>query len=151
MGRGGRRTKTAVALTAGALPLVLGIGTAGADESFSQSFSTDHTFTSGDGRSVTCTLSGEANLFRPSGSEAFLADALTDASGVDPSCGSTFVEVVATYVDPGGRRKTTGANSIDGDVQWFADDVAGDLRVVHRASFNDCRANCQVSVTTSPK
>ncbi len=151
MGRGGRRAKVAVAITAGALPFALGIGTASADEAYSESFFKDHTFRAGDGTSVTCTVSGESNLFRQTGAETFIADALTDASGEDSSCGFTFVEVVATYTDVNGRKKTTGANSIDGDVQWFADDVAGGLQVVHRVQFQDCRADCEVSVTTSPK
>ena len=152
MGRAGRvAAKATVALTAGAMPFALGIGTAAADEAYSQSFFTDHTFTTGDGRSVTCSVSGESNLFRPSGSETFLADALTEAHGGDPSCGTTFVEAVATYTDAGGRTKTTGGNSINGDVQWFADDVASGFQVVHRVTFNDCRTNCGVSVTTSPK
>ena len=151
MGRGGRRAKLAVALTAGALPFALGIGTASADEAYSQSFFKDHTFTAGDGTRVTCVVRGEANLFRASGADTFVADALTDASGEDSSCGFTFVEVIATYTDANGRTNTTGANSIDGDVQWFADDVAGGLEVVHRVQFQDCRADCEVSVTTSPK
>jgi hypothetical protein len=152
MGRGGRVAATAtLALTAGAMPFALGIGTAAADEAYSQSFFTEHTFTSGDGRTVTCTLSGESNLFRSSDSETFLADALTEALGEDRSCGVTFVEAIATYVDVGGRTKTTGANSINGDVQWFADDVASDFRVLHKATFNDCSANCGASFTTTPK
>jgi hypothetical protein len=127
------------------------MGTAAADEAYSQSFFREHTFTTGDGRSVTCSVSGESNLFRPSGSETFLADALTEALGEDPSCSRTFVEVIATYTDQSGRTKTTGANSINGDVQWFADDVASGFRVVHQVTFNDCRADCEVSATTSPK
>lgn len=153
MGRGGRAatTKAGVALAAGALPFALGMGTAAADEAYSQSFFTEHTFTAGDGRSVTCSVSGESNLFRPSGAETFDADALTEAIGEDPSCSRTFVEVIATYTDQSGRTKTTGANSINGDVQWFADDVASGLRVLHRVTFNDCRADCEASATTSPK
>jgi hypothetical protein len=154
MGRGGRgrvATKAGVALAAGALPFALGMGTAAADEAYSQSFFADHTFTTGDGRSVTCSVSGESNLFRPSGSETYLGDALTEALGDDPACGRAFVEVLATYTDAGGRTKTTGANSIDGDVQWFADDVASGFSVVHQVTFNDCRADCEVSTTTSPK
>ena len=152
MGRGGRAaTKAGVALAAGALPFALGMGTAAADEAYSQSFFTEHTFTAGDGRSVTCSVSGESNLFRPSGGETFHADALTEAIGEDPSCGRTFVEVIATYTDQSGRSKTTGANSIDGDVQWFADDVASGLRVVHRVTFNACRADCEAGASTPPK
>src|SRR5918994_1161522 len=121
MGRGGRAaTKAGVALAAGALPFALGMGTAAADEAYSQSFFTEHTFTAGDGRSVTCSVSGESNLFRPSGAETFHADALTEAIGEDPSCGRTFVEVIATYTDQSGRTKTTGANSINGDVLGVA-------------------------------
>ena len=62
MGRGGRRTKAAVALAAGALPFALGVGTASADDLFIQFFSQDHTFTANDGTSVTCTVSGESSL-----------------------------------------------------------------------------------------
>jgi hypothetical protein len=61
------------------------------------------------------------------------------------------VEVLATYTATSGQQKTSGADSIDGDVRWFADDVAGGLTVVHRVTFDDCRANCQASVTTTPK
>jgi hypothetical protein len=152
MGRGrSTATRAALALTAGALPLALGIGTAAADDAFSQSFAKDHTFTAGDGSTVTCTVSGESNLFRRTGEEAFIADGLTDAFGNDSSCGIRFVEVIATYRDVSGRTKTTGANSIDGDVQWFAEDVAGEFRALHRVTFDDCRANCQFSFTTTPK
>ena len=152
MGRGRRVAATAtVALTAGAVPFALGIGPAAADEAYSQSFFREHTFAAGDGRSVTCAVGGESNLYRPSGAETFRADALTEAFGEDPACGRTFVEAVATYTDPSGRTKTTGANSINGDVQWFGDDVAGGFRVVHRVTFNDCRADCGVSSTTRPK
>jgi hypothetical protein len=145
------RVRAVAALAAGTVPLAFGVGQAGADELFSQSFIQDHTFTTADGRQVTCTFSGESNLFRPTGQEAFQADALTDVSGADPACGSTFVHVVVTYADPAGRRKTSGANSIDGDVQWFADDVGGEFRVQHGVEFEDCRANCVASAVTAPK
>jgi hypothetical protein len=145
------RVRAGAALVAGAVPLALGVGQAGADESFSQSFLQDHSFTAADGRPVTCTVSGESNLFRATGAESFTADALTDVSGEDPACASTFVEVLATYVDPGGRRKTTGANSVDGDVLWFGDDIGSGFTVLHTAQFEDCREDCEFGTTTSPK
>jgi hypothetical protein len=152
MGRGGRRARAAVALAAGALPFALGVGTASADDFFIQFFSKDHTFTAGDGSTVTCTVSGESSLTRAPDEEVFDGEALTRASGEHPSCGVTFVSVDVTYVDPSGRQKHTGADSIDGDVRWFVDDdVAHSFRVVHRVSFDDCRANCDVSFTTQPK
>jgi len=138
-------------VAAGVLPFAFGVGTASADESYSQSFVRDHSFTRGDGAAVTCTFSGESNLRKAYGENLFRADALTRASGTNPACGITFVEAIATYVDGNGDRKTSGANSVDGDVQWFAADVAARFSVVHRARFDDCQANCQVSFTTSPK
>jgi hypothetical protein len=148
----GRKARMAVAaLAAGAVPLSLGVGPAGADEAFSQSFLQDHTFTSGDGRRVTCTFLGEANLFRPTGQEGFQGDALTGVTGADRACDSTFVAVLVTYVDAGGRRKTSGANSVDGDVQWFGDDIGSEFLVQHSAEFEDCQANCSVSTITAPK
>jgi hypothetical protein len=145
------RVRAVAAVAAGAVPLALGVGQAGADEFFSQSFLQDHTFTSADGRQVTCTFSGESNLFRATGQEGYQGDALTDVSGADPACGSTFVEVVVTYVDAGGRRKTSGANSVDGDVLWFGDDIGGEFVVQHSVEFEDCRANCSASAVTAPK
>lgn len=145
------RVRAVAALAAGAVPLALGVGPASADEFFSQSFLRDHTFTSADGRQVTCTFSGESNLFRATGQEGFSADALTDVSGADPACASTFVEVRATYLDPGGRRKTTGANSVDGDVLWFGDDIGSEFLVHHSVEFEDCQANCETSTFTAPK
>jgi hypothetical protein len=151
MGRRRRRVRAAVALTAGALPFALGAGTASADEFYSQSFFREHTFTRDDGTQVTCNFSGGSNLSRETGRDTYFADALTTAFGEDPACGVTFVEVVATYRDASGRQKTTGANSIEGDVKWFTDDVSTGLDVVHRVFFFDCQANCEVSATTSPK
>jgi hypothetical protein len=145
------RVRAVAALAAGAVPLALGAGTAGADEFFSQSFIKDHTFTAADGRQVTCTFTGESNLFRPTGQEGFQGDALTAVQGSDPACGITFVEVLTTYVDPGGRRKTSGANSVDGDVLWFGDDIGGEFLVRHSVQFEDCRANCSASTITAPK
>jgi hypothetical protein len=145
------RVRAVAALAAGALPLGLGVGPAGADEFFSQSFLRDHTFTSADGRQVTCTFAGESNLFRATGQEGFSADALTDVTGSDPACARTFVEVLATYVDPGGRRKVSGANSVDGDVLWFGDDIGSEFLVQHSVLFEDCQANCQTSTVTAPK
>jgi hypothetical protein len=145
------RVRVAAALAAGAVPLAFGVAQAGADEFFSQSFLQDHTFTSGDGRRVTCTFSGESNLFRPTGQEGYSADALTDVSGNDPACARTFVEVRATYDDTTGRRRTTGANSVDGDVLWFGEDVGSNFSVQHSAEFEDCQSNCVVTTTTSPK
>ena len=152
MGRGGGRAKAAVALAAGALPFALGVGTASADDFFTQFFSKDHTFTANDGTSVTCTVSGESSLSREAGQKVFDGQALTRATGDDPRCGITFVSVDVTYIDPSGHQRHTGADSIDGDVRWFVDhDVLRDLRVVHAVSFDDCRANCDVSFTTQPK
>ena len=152
MGRGGRRAKAAVALAAGALPFALGVGTASADDFFTQFFSKDHTFTANDGTSVTCTVTGESSLSREPGQQVFDGQALTQARGDDPRCGITFVSVDVTYIDGSERQRHTGADSIDGDVRWFVDDdVARDLRVVHAVSFDDCRANCDVSFTTQPK
>ena len=145
------RVRAVAALAAGAVPLALGVGTAGADEFFSQSFIQDHTFTNADGRQVTCTFAGESNLSRATGQEGFQGDALTGVTGTDPACGTTFVEVLATYVDPGGRRKTSGANSVDGDVLWFGDDIGSGFLVRHSVEFEDCRANCTASTITAPK
>ena len=152
MGRGGRRRSAAAALAAGALPFAMGVGTASAEDVFTQFFTLDHTFTAGDGSTVTCAVTGESSLRRDPGEEVFDGEALTRASGEHPSCGVTFVEVDVTYVDPSGRQRHTGADSIDGDVRWFVDgDVHHGFRVVHRVSFDDCRSNCDVSFTTQPK
>ncbi len=43
-------TTAGVALAAGALPFALGMAPAAAEESYSMSFFTEHTFTTGDGR-----------------------------------------------------------------------------------------------------
>ena len=64
MGRGGRRLEGGGGVAAGALPFALGVGTASADEFYSQSFSKDHIFTAEDGTRSACTVSGESNLFR---------------------------------------------------------------------------------------
>jgi hypothetical protein len=152
MGRGGRRAKAAVALAAGAVPFGMGVGTAAADDFFIQFASKEHTFTAGDGSTVTCTVSGESSLRREPGERWFDGEALSRAVGDDPRCGITFVEVDVTYIDPNGVQRHTGADSIDGDVRWFVrDDVSHDLRAVHRVSFDDCRADCEVSFTTQPK
>jgi hypothetical protein len=140
------------ALAAGGLPFAMGVRTASAEDVFTQFFTLDHTFTAGDGSTVTCAVTGESSLRRDPGEEVFDGEALTRASGEHPSCGVTFVEVDVTYVDPSGRQRHTGADSIDGDVRWFVDgDVHHGFRVVHRVSFDDCRSNCDVSFTTQPK
>jgi hypothetical protein len=151
VGRAGRRTKVAAALAAGAVPFALGIGTASADEGYSQSFAKDHTFTAGDGHSVTCTFSGYSSLQRFSGQNTFDGQALTDAFGDDPACDIHFVAVIVTYTDGSGRQRQTGADSIDGDVRWFGDDVASGFSVLHSVTFDDCRANCEATFTTQPK
>jgi hypothetical protein len=140
-----------VALAAGAVPFALGFGTASADEAFAQSFAKQHTFTAGNGQAVTCTFTGDSSLQKADGQATFDAEALTDAFGEDPACAVHFVEVIVTYTDGSGRQKRTGADSIDGDVRWFGDDVAGGFSVLHRVTFDDCRANCEASATTSPK
>lgn len=145
------RARAVAALAVGAVPLTVGMAPAAADEAASQSFVRDHTFTAADGRQVTCTFLGESNTFRATGQEAFRADALTGVTGDDPACDSTFVEVRVTYVDPGGRRKSSGANSVDGDVQWFGDDIGSGFAALHRVEFTDCRANCTASTVTAPK
>jgi hypothetical protein len=145
------RVRAVAALAAGAVPLAFGVGPAGADEGFSQSFTREHTFTAADQRQVTCTFSGESNLFRATGQEGFQGNALTAVSGADPACSSTFVEVQVTYVDPGGRRKTSGANSVDGDVLWFGDDIGSEFLVQHSVEFEDCLSNCVASTITAPK
>jgi hypothetical protein len=152
MGRSRRRIQAVAALAAGALPIALGVGTASADEFFNQFASSDHTFTAGDGSTVTCTVSGESSLSRPNGQNAYDAEALTSAAGDSPSCSITFVEVEVSYRDPAGRERHTGADSIDGDVRWFVkNDVSSGFSVVHRVTFDDCRADCEVTFTTSPK
>ena len=143
--------KVAAALAAGAVPFAVGVGAASADEAYSQSFFREHSFIGGDGRPVTCNFSGDSTLFKASGARTFDASALTDAFGDDPACQVRFVEVVVTYLDGNGVRKVTGANSIDGDVQWLGDDVGIGFSVVHRVTFDDCQSNCQTSFTTSPK
>jgi hypothetical protein len=151
MGRAGRRVRAAAALAVGAVPFALGVGTAAADDFFGQTFSREHTFTAGNGQQVTCTFSGESSLTHASGASTSAGTALTRASGEDPACGVTFVQVLVTYVDGSGRQRSTGADSVDGDVRWFGDDVARDFSVVHRVSFDDCLSNCDTSFTTSPK
>jgi hypothetical protein len=151
MGRAGRRVGTVAALVAGALPFGLGVGTAAADDFYGQVFSREHTFTAGNGTQVTCTFSGESSLTYASGTPTAEGSALTRASGEHPACGATFVQVLVTYVDGSGRQRTTGADSVDGDVRWFGEDVASDFSVVHRVSFDDCLSNCDTSFTTSPK
>ena len=151
MGRGGRKVRAAAAVAAGTLPFALGVGTASADGFYGQQFSREHFFTAGNGEQVGCTFSGESSLTRPTSDGTFDADALTRASGLHPACGDTFVQVEVTYVDGNGRRQNTGADSIEGDVRWFGNDVLDDFQVVHRVSFNDCISNCAASFTTSPK
>jgi hypothetical protein len=59
--------------------------------------------------------------------------------------------VQVTYIDGNGRRQSTGADSIEGDVRWFGSDVLDEFQVVHRVTFHDCLGNCAASFTTSPK
>ena len=140
-----------MALAAGVLPFATGVGTASADDFFIQFFSKDHTFTAGDGSRVTCSVYGESSLFRESGQDTYDGEALTRVVGEHPSCGITFVDVQVSYLDAGGRRHATGADSVDGDVRWFSDGVAGQLRVGHHVTFDECQADCEISFTTSPK
>ena len=144
------RVRAAAALAAGSVPFALGVGTASAD-SYGQTFSKDHTFTAGNGEQVTCGFVGESRLARASEQDDFGGEALTRASGEHPACGVTLVAVEVSYRDRAGVQRNTGADSIDGDVRWFGDDVFSDFSVVHRVTFNDCTANCQASFTTSPK
>jgi hypothetical protein len=149
MGRAGRG-RAAAALAAGTVPLALGVGTASAD-TYGQTFSRSHTFTAGNGQQVTCGFVGESSLSRASEQDDFRGEALTRASGEHPACGVTLVAVEVTYVDRAGGQRRSGADSIDGDVRWFGDDVFRDFSVVHRVVFNDCTANCEATSTTSPK
>jgi hypothetical protein len=152
MGLAGKVFRGGVALSVGATTWLMGTGVAGADEFYSQSATKDHTFTNGSGETVTCTVDASSSLFKFTGSDEFQATAYTDVFGFHDSCSSgTFVAVRASYKDGGGRDRFVTADSIDGDVFLFVDNVGSNYRVEHSAFFLDCIANCEFAITTAPK
>jgi hypothetical protein len=142
------------ALAAGAVPFALGAEAAGAVESHFNASSFEHTFTTWDGRQVTCFVGGSSSLFRESSGTPFTADAQTfsfGASQSDPACGDGLVSVSTSYLDSAGRRTLNASTGGGGIIFWVADNVAGDLSVTHTIVYFNCQANCEVTFTTQPK
>ena len=151
-----RLVRGLAAVTAGALPFALGVGSAEATESHFNSTQFDHTFTALDGREVTCTVIGGSSLFRESSDTPYRADASIfsfepDPSPADPACTDGVSFVTASYVDGAGQRTTSGSSGPGGGTIWFADNVAADLSVAHALTYFDCQFNCEISFTTRPK
>jgi hypothetical protein len=151
MGIAKKAIRGATALSVAATTWLMGTGVAGADEFYEKGVTKDHTFRNGAGETVTCTVSARSTLFRATGAPEFEGTAFTDAFGFHESCSSTFVGVLASYRDVQGRDRRVSADSIDGDVFLFVDNVRSNYRVTHTAFFFDCSENCEFTVTTAPK
>lgn len=141
--------RSVAAVSASALPFMLGAQPASADEAYSRSRAFEHTFTNFEDQQVTCTVGGGASLFRPSDQPAFFAEAFTQAYGDNPSC-RALVDVLVTYRDVNGNAKQSGADA-ENFVDWFADDASREFSANHFIGFFDCQSNCEVNFTTRPK
>lgn len=146
----GRLARGALGLAAGAAVLCLDGRAAGADESYLQSKTLDHTFVSSRNEPVTCQVSGSSFLTRPPGRPAYLGEATTSVDTANAACRG-FVSVQVTYVDPNGVRKSTGAFGAETFARWNGDDVGADYEAFHRVFFFECNEDCEFTVTTRPK
>jgi hypothetical protein len=147
------RTKAlAAGLAAGAAPLLLGVGTAAADSSASDSV--DHTFTTTAGATVTCTVHGDSTLFGEGTDPRRRAQATTSAFGPSAACAPGYANVIVTYKNTSGTTASGSAGAYADGVTWSGDDVDGDdhgFSARHLYRFADCSADCTVDFTTAPK
>ncbi|MDQ3146944.1 MAG: hypothetical protein M3R01_08445 [Actinomycetota bacterium] len=133
------------ALVAGALPFLLGQGTAAAATDDGQA---QITFTVS-GQPVTCRLFGFSNRLEDDGS----AGSSTNGN-VEPRCAAhLFVDV--RYIDTSGVTRSSGSKTFTGtDVEHAVDGVGRSFRATHTARFLNCedgQSLCQLSFTTTPK
>ena len=147
------RTKAlAAGLAAGTAPLLLGMGTAAADSSASDSV--DHTFTTTGGQTVTCTVHGDSTLFGESSDARRRAQATTSAFGPSAACAPGYANVIVTYNNTSGTTASGSSGAFADGVTWSGDDVAGEnhgFSARHLYRFADCETDCTVEFTTAPK
>jgi hypothetical protein len=147
------RAKALVAgLAAGTTPFALGIGTAAADSSATHSV--DHTFTTGGGQTVTCTVHGDSTLFGEGTDPRRRAQATTSAFGPSAACAPGYANVIVTYNNTSGTTASGSAGAFADGVTWSGDDVDGDdhgFSARHLYRFADCQTGCTVEFTTAPK
>ena len=141
-----------VGVAAGTTPLLLGVGPAAADSSAAHSV--DHTFTTGGGQTVTCTVHGDTTLFGDSSEARRRAQATTSAFGPSAACAPGFANVLVSYTNSSGTTASGSAGAFADGVTWSGDDVDGDdhaFSARHLYRFADCEAACTVEFTTAPK
>ena len=143
----GSRRRLLGALSAGALPFVLGQGTASA--AFAES-ERSLTFTY-QGQEVTCRLFGQSDVLDGDGSAASSTNA-----DQDPRCAG-HLAVSVTYVDTGGVQRTSGATTATGsDVSHSVQGVRDSFTATHTVRFVNCEdlidpSACELSFQTTPK
>jgi hypothetical protein len=139
-----------VGLAAGTAVFCLDGRTAGADESFFQGKTIEHTFVSSRNEPVTCQVSGTSSLSRSSGQRVYVGEAITSVDTSLPDCRG-FVSVEVTYLDPNRVEKSSGAFGAETFARWRSNDVGTDFEAFHRVFFFECIEDCEFTVTTRPK
>jgi hypothetical protein len=153
MGAGRRFAGGVVALSVGALPLVLDVGVAsGAPPDFyrsSRSFPVQYTV---GGRTVTCGVELSISLSRGPDDPTYDATGRTAtaaAASPEPRDCDALVRVVATYKDGDGDPRTSSSQGAFNSTELVIDDVGGDFVVEHGIQFLSCESNCFLSFTSA--
>jgi hypothetical protein len=144
---GGRRRRVIGALSAGAVPLLLGQGVAAA--AFAEG-EQSLTFTY-QGQEVICRLFGQSDVLDGDASAASSTNA-----DQDPRCAGRLT-VQVTYVDEAGVRRTSGSTTATGsDVSHAVQGVHDSFSATHAVRFLNCDdptdpSACELSFATTPK
>jgi hypothetical protein len=148
-------TTGTVAIGAGALPLVLGQGTAFADGGASKDL--EFTFVR-NGQEISCTVHGSSQHTYFADTDTTLLRGDTNVDPEEPGCAENVValSVIATWApEPGGPRTRVAIGRSEGGTvaTVFANDEGrtGSIVVEHEVLFECDPGLCQAKLTTTPK